>query len=233
MSNHKLIMENWRRFLNNEEKEKKQELNEGVLANLGLALGLGGSPDMQDQSSFENNIKGIELKVPGDKELKVAFSGEGQPDADITIRQLMNDLKAMETDEAYEAMIALSDIVKISKKNFSIDLNVDRDADGYADYTGVHNFDSYLGADGSQFLYNMVNPQQDTRSQNIEMPKDLKVEVGTSPQGKKQLTLNFDKGVRLSLEQTNKIATDNGIDVSKGYTTTANAGIGMVVITAK
>lgn len=232
MSNHKLIMENWRRFLNDEEKEEKQELNEGVLGTL-AALGLGGSPNMQDQSSFENNIKGIELQVPGDKELKVAFSGEGQPDADITIKQLMNDLKAMNTDEAYEAMIALSDIVKISKKNFSVDLNIDRDGDGYADYTGVQNFDSYLGADGSQFLYNIVNPQQDTGSQNIEMPKNLKIEVGTSPQGKKQLTLNFDKGIRLSLEQTNKIASNNGIDVSKGYTTTANAGIGMLVITAK
>ena len=188
MSNHKLIVENWRKFLNDEEKEKKQELNEGVLTNLGLALGLGGSPDMQDQSSFESNIKGIELQVPGGKELKVAFSGTGQPDADITLRQLMTDLKKINTDEAHEAMIALADIVKISKKNFNVDLNVDRDGDGYADYTGVQNFDSYLGADGSQFLYDTVNPQQDTgdvndvrsgKSANLDALTSMLVQMGS------------------------------------------------------
>lgn len=230
MSNHKLIVENWRKFLKDEEKEEKQELNEGVLANLGLALGLGGAPEMQDQSGFENNIKGIEMQVPGGKELKVAFSGEGQPDADITLKELINNLKTMDTEEANEAIVALVDIVKISKKNFNVDLNVDRDGDGYADYTGVQNFDSYLGDDGSQFLYNTVNPQQDTGSQNIEMPKDLKVEVGKSPQGKKQLVVTHKSGKKLTPEQLKKIALANGIN--GGYTTNANAGIGMLVITA-
>ena len=188
MSNHKLIVENWRKFLNDEEKEEKQELNEGVLANLGLALGLGGAPEMQDQSSFENNIKGIEMQVPGGKELKVAFSGEGQPDADITLKELINDLKTMETEEANKAIVALVDIVKISKKNFNVDLNVDKDGDGYADYTGVQNFDSYLGADGSQFLYDTVNPQQDTgefkdvrsgKAGNLDVMTKMLVQMGS------------------------------------------------------
>ena len=220
MSNHKLIVENWRRFLK-EEEEKTLEEGGGLVAAFMALVGMSQPQDMQGVEVNGQNYT-IEQVAQAHKNLG-EFNTKG------------------EDEERYvdKAQQELVDIVKVA-----ITMDDDPDNDGYyGDGKTIKNFKTikYKYEVGEAYA-NMAlerqaskskpDAEQDTRSPftapNAEMPKDLQVKIGKSPQGTKKLVIKFKPQADvLSPEVLNKIATENGI---KSYKSTQSVAKGIAII---
>lgn len=222
MSNHKLIVENWRRFLKEEKEQTFQEALEntpleeggGLVAAFMALVGMSGE--------MPKDMQGVEI--------------DGQNYTIEQIAQAHNKLEKLTGKEKHASAAEDGQEALVDAIHDAIVLERDSDGDGFYELTNDNWSGSYQKGliYGSMALKNVTRPAQpdvgqDTGPQNNEMPKDLKVEVGKSPQGKKQLVVTHKPGKKLTDEQLEKIALANGIN---GYTTNANSGMGMLVITA-
>jgi len=244
---HKLIMENWRRFVNEELKSVMMEINsskpdpaevekfmqtqqEGAAAAVMLFSSMFGQVADKDQNiQSPDQIQGITVQIDGD-------------DVNVPLKALniATDFLQKKADSgdstATAGLKSMNDLAKAPIENINSFGTADVDGDGYlsSDVSGAFSLGNDEGGIYTQTLLKLVvdkMSQADAPTQAVDSvdTSNFDITKGQSPQGNDQLTIKLPQGKKLSQDEISKISKNNGMS---SYSVANNTGLGMVFITA-